>query len=243
MTKQASDYRFGAILAAGGVGSRFTPGGNAQPKQILELAGKPLYFWSLDRLYSHPRIARVVIVAHPSIIESMRAETSGVFSRDKLDLVEGGASRQESVFCGLKRLTQSEPAIDFVLVHDAARPFLSSAMIDKTIDCVIEYGACTVAVPVSDTVKRVKNGTITDTIDRADLYAVHTPQAAKFDWLLSAHEAAIADGISATDDAFVLEHAGRQVRIVEGDRYNIKVTVSQDLILCNALAPNFIGQE
>ena len=245
MTSASSNHRVAAVIAAGGVGSRFASGTKAKHKQCFELKGKPLYMWCVLSFLSNIRITEVVIVAHTEIQNEINAELDAQLSEEKRQrviVIPGGESRQESVFCGLKRLSENSSPPDFVLVHDAARPFIKQKLIDDTIDAVIKYGACTVAVPVSDTIKRVNQGTITETIDRTNLYAVHTPQAGRFDWLMKAHEDAAAKNIAATDDAYILERCNHEVKIVEGDKYNIKVTVPDDLQICTALSDMFVSQ-
>jgi len=201
--------------------------------------------WCLLSFLANERIAEIVIVAHRDIQKQINLELDGQLTgerRQKVSVVPGGKTRQESVFCGLRQLADNAESPDYVLVHDAARPFIKQALIDTTIDAVIKYGACTVAVPVSDTIKKVEQGSVKETLDRSNLYAVHTPQAGRFDWLLKGHEEAALQNIAATDDAYILERANHEVKIVEGDKYNIKVTVPDDLQICAALSDMFLSQ-
>ena len=155
---------------------------------------------------------------------------------EKLSVTTGGATRQASVFNGLKNLSQHTPQPDAVLVHDAARPFITANMIDDVIKCVEKEQACTVGSPVSDTVKRVDDNIIGATVDRTNLVAVQTPQAARFPELLKAHQRAEADGWVTTDDAAIMEMAGYKVNVVLSTRWNIKITTKEDLQICEALA-------
>jgi len=124
---------------------------------------------------------------------------------------------------------------EFVLIHDAARPFLSESAINDVLEKVTECGACSLAVPVSDTVKRAKNNLFIETIDRSDLFLIQTPQSARYVWLLKAHQTAISKGLSTTDDAGLLESAGYSVQLVLGAPANLKITKPGDLALCEAL--------
>lgn len=229
--------RVAAVLVAAGSGNRFTLGDAAEPpKQFLALRGRPLYVWSLSVLVKHGLIDRVVVVTRPDLIEMVREDTREIAGASKIEVTAGGSTRQESVRLGLEHLANERPAFELVLVHDAARPFLSSDIVDAVIQGVTASGACTVGVPVSDTVKVVEKGVIRDTLDRSTLYAVQTPQAARFPWLLEAHRTARGAQLAVTDDAALLEHYGHEVRIVEGSPHNFKVTVRGDLEMCEALA-------
>jgi 2-C-methyl-D-erythritol 4-phosphate cytidylyltransferase len=225
-----------AILVAAGSGSRFSDRQDSgQTKQFLDLRGRPLYAWSLTALLVHSDIDPVVVVTVPEMVAAI--ETA--FSSPKLHVTTGGATRQESVFRGLCYLeTHGKP--DYVLVHDAARPFLDPELIDATIDAVQKYGACTVATPASDTIKKVNGDLISETLDRDQLVLVQTPQAARFDWLIAAHRQAIDLALGTTDDAAVLEAAGHPVAVVHGSRWNIKITRPEDLIVAEALADRIL---
>ena len=231
-----------AIIAAGGLGSRFS---GSKPKQRNLLGGVPIYQWSLARFLEHSAIDAVVVVSHVTILGELEKEIEEIMKSSKLyklSLVAGGQTRQESVYLGLKHLQSLNQVPEYVLVHDAARPFVDNSMIDRTIQAVKSDNACTVGLPVADTIKRVKNGLVTETLDRSELYAVHTPQAAKLDLLLTAHECARRDGVSVTDDAALLELNGSEVKIIPSHRYNIKITVPEDLALCESISHMFIGQ-
>lgn len=250
-------HQIAVVVAAGGIGSRFATGGSIKHKQCLFLNDRPLYMWSVLAFLANTRISRIVVASHQDVIDEIREDIKNYIrapyvvlnpSRDvkrvvsSIEVVPGGKTRQESVFLGLKHLNSEGPTPDFVLVHDAARPFVRQTMINATIDTVIKYGACTVALPVSDTIKRVDGENVTETIDRSKLVAVHTPQAARFDWLLAAHQEAEKNGVAATDDAYILENANHTVKIVESDRYNIKVTVPEDMLICEAISHMFVSQ-
>jgi 2-C-methyl-D-erythritol 4-phosphate cytidylyltransferase len=236
LDKSGRSFSTAAILVAAGSGSRFSSGqSNHRPKQFLELKGQPIYSWALTTLLEHPQIDRVVVATLPEMV----AEIKSAFQSEKLHVTTGGAHRQESVWRGLSYLDEGEkPA--YVLVHDAARPFLDRDLIDATIETVQKYGACTVATPASDTIKRVDGDLISETLDRDQLVLVQTPQAARFDWLIEGHRRAIENGFVTTDDASILEAAGRAVAVVQGSRWNIKITRPEDLIVAEALADRIL---
>ena len=182
------------------------------------------------------RVERVVIVTLSDMVPVVKREAELLKPDKDVQVIAGGASRQASVFKGLEFLETLSPCPKMVLVHDAARPFLTGAMIEQTIVGAQLHGACTTALPARDTVKRIEDGMIIETLDRESLILVQTPQAARFDWLIAAHRKAADHGVAATDDAALLEAAGRRVAIVRGASFNIKITEPEDLILSEALA-------
>lgn len=226
-----------AVLVCAGSGKRF--GDESQsPKQYQLLKGSPVYTWGLRCLLDHERINRVVLVVATDMEEDIKTDVEKWLTKglEKLSVTTGGATRQASVFNGLKLLSQQESLPDAVLVHDAARPFINATILDDVIKCVEKEQACTVGSPVSDTVKRVDDSIIGETVDRTNLVAVQTPQAARFSELFKAHQRAEADGWVTTDDAAIMEMAGYKVSVVLSTRWNIKITTKEDLRICEALA-------
>jgi len=255
-----------AILVAGGSGARF---GHETPKQFLMLKAYEMYIWSLSILYSSDSISDIVVTMPAGFEEAGRKRIAEVFGngtdsgqgncsrQSRVHVVTGGATRQQSVLNALNHLKaiSSEsgqfggtgesgkadmPLYKYVLVHDAARPFISAKIVEDTVQLVTTRGACTVGTPVSDTLKKVVDGLIIETVDRSQLYAVQTPQAAPFDLLLACHEKAAELGIGVTDDAAILEHFGHKVLILPGQNNNIKITVAEDLRAGELLAPLFL---
>jgi 2-C-methyl-D-erythritol 4-phosphate cytidylyltransferase len=229
-----------AILAAAGSGTRLASSTNGQPKQLVNLAGRPIYVWSLLAFAAHPQIATIVVVTLPELICVVEEEVQKLSIKKQVLVVAGGATRQESVYFGLKALDGHSARPEFVLVHDAARPFLNAGLIDACISGVTTYGACTTAVYASDTVKTVESGVIIETLDRQSIVLVQTPQGARFDWLLAAHKIADEKGHGTTDDAALLEYAGRKVAVVAGSPLNIKVTAAADLQMSDILAERLL---
>jgi 2-C-methyl-D-erythritol 4-phosphate cytidylyltransferase len=229
-----------AVVPAAGIGSRFALTDNGRTKQFFKLRGRPTYIWSLSTLTAHELIDAVMLVlssatACKQVQEEVETYLSDAQAR-KVYYTTGGETRQQSVLHGLVALADTERKPDYVLVHDAARPFLTSWLITSSIKAARESGAFTLGVPVTDTIKRIKGGVIQETLDRSDIYAIQTPQGGKFQWLLDAHRKAEQESFSTTDDAAILEYAGHKVIIVDGSAYNIKLTKQEDIRLCEALA-------
>jgi 2-C-methyl-D-erythritol 4-phosphate cytidylyltransferase/2-C-methyl-D-erythritol 2,4-cyclodiphosphate synthase len=205
------------LIVAAGQGSRL---GAETPKQYLCLGGIPILRRSV-MAYRARGPLRVVI--RPDDRALYDAAVAGL---DLLEPVPGGATRQDSVRLGLESLAPLSPAA--VLIHDAARPFVDDATIDRTIDALGAADAAIAALPVVDTLKREDPaGTIGETVPREGLWRAQTPQAFRFDAILAAHRAAAGRGL--TDDAAVAEAAGLTVRLVLGDERNFKITTADDL--------------
>ena len=212
-----------AIIAAGGSGRRL---GTAVPKQLLVIGGRTILERSVAAFASHPRVTDV-IVAVPADLAAAPPPWIGRYERVRV--VEGGSRRQDSVAAAFDRVA---PAADVVLVHDAARPFVSSELITRCIDAAQRFGGAIAALPAIDTVKRVETGddapVIRGTVPRESIYLAQTPQAFRRDVLRDAVATGRA-GVEGTDEAALAEHAGHAVRIVEGDPANVKITTASDL--------------
>ncbi|MDQ6984006.1 MAG: 2-C-methyl-D-erythritol 4-phosphate cytidylyltransferase [Ghiorsea sp.] len=216
--------KVGVLLLAAGSGKRF---GSAIPKQYLEVAGKYLILHALEALAQEPRIAVVqpVIAAGDDLFASIVAHQSWGF--DLLRAVEGGAERSMSMQKGLAALPDD---IDMVAVHDAARANPSKALLKDVLDVAQAHGAAVPSIPVHDTIKRVNaNGKVLVTPDRSSLVAVQTPQVARRDWFEQALEIEKDNLHLHTDDASVLEAAGFDVYISQGEINNRKVTTPADM--------------
>src|SRR5436190_15936928 len=220
--------RIAAIVLAGGRGTR---SGSDLPKQYRELDGEPVIAPSLRLFRGHPQISLVQPVIHADDQTRYAAAARG------LDLpapVLGGSTRQDSVLAGLNALERSEP--DYVLVHDSARPFATSALVDRAIAAVQASGAAIPALPVTDTVKEVDpHERVNKTIDRTRLRLIQTPQAFAYRALLDAHRRAVQDGRhDFTDDAALAEWAGLPVTVFAGEASNIKLTTADDFMKAQA---------
>ena len=206
--------RIAVILVAAGTGSRF---GADTPKQFLPLLGKPVIRHAAETLADHTALIQPVGDTAP-----IAAALEGL---DHLPIVPGGATRQDSVRAGLDALLPHAP--DIVLVHDAARPNIPAGTIEALLAALEHRPGAIPAAPVADTLKRVVDGIITETVPRDGLFRAQTPQAFRFATLLAAHRSGL---IGATDDASLLEAAGERVAIVPGSDDNIKLTYPDDLV-------------
>jgi 2-C-methyl-D-erythritol 4-phosphate cytidylyltransferase/2-C-methyl-D-erythritol 2,4-cyclodiphosphate synthase len=204
--------RIAAILVAAGTGSRF---GGETPKQFLPLAGKPVIRHAAEALLPHVMALQPVGAAAP-----IAAALAGL---DTLPPVPGGATRQASVAAGLEALAEWAP--DIVLVHDAARPVLPPGTVAALLDALRTHDGAIPAAPVADTLKRVADGRIVQTVPRDGLFRAQTPQAFRYGVLRALHAAG---GAGLTDDAALLEAAGHPVATVPGSDDNIKLTYPED---------------
>jgi 2-C-methyl-D-erythritol 4-phosphate cytidylyltransferase/2-C-methyl-D-erythritol 2,4-cyclodiphosphate synthase len=218
-----------AVVVAAGRGLR---AGGDVPKQYRDIAGEPVIRVTLSSLLSHPRIGAVQPVIHPDDADIFRAATAGL---SKLrPPVRGGATRQASVRAGLEALHAGSPGL--VLIHDAARPFLSGALIDRAIAAGERHGAAVPAVAIADTVKKIDgDAMVTETLDRSHLRMVQTPQSFAFDLIMEAHRrAAAVHRDDFTDDAALAEWAGHRVSVFEGEADNVKLTTDDDFVRAEA---------
>ncbi|GEC92622.1 2-C-methyl-D-erythritol 4-phosphate cytidylyltransferase [Brevibacillus brevis] len=212
----------GVVIVAAGSGKRM---GGQRNKLWLPLAGEPILAHTVRLFATHPDIDEVVLV----VSEADHAEVTTWLSAEKLPVVVtlGGAERQDSVRNGLASLSAN---CDYVLVHDAARPFVTRKQISDMIKQVQQDQATIMAVPVKDTIKVVgATGLVESTPARESLWAVQTPQAFRMSLLREAHQAAEAAGKLGTDDAMLVEWLGHSVSIINGSYENIKITTPDDL--------------
>ena len=213
--------RIAVIIVAAGRGHRF---GGEMTKQYLEVHQQPLVRHAVQAFLDHPAIDLILPVIHPDDADILANALGGL---DYLEPVAGGAARQDSVRNGLEGLASSAP--DYVLVHDAARPMVAPALIDRVIEALQDTSGVIPGIAVVDTLKRADDdGIITDTVSRDGLWRAQTPQGFKYADLLAAHRSAI--GQELTDDAAVMEASGYRVAVVLGDENNIKVTTPDDLM-------------
>ncbi len=218
------------ILPAAGLGTRMA---GPQPKQFLALDGVPILIHSLRAFAATPRITGIYVAVRKSETERAEAQVAEYGFAGRVQVVEGGEKRQESV-ANAVRVLPAQPD-DIVLVHDAVRPLIDVATIDRTIDAVAEYGAAIVGLPAVDTIKQVERtahgALITATIPREFVVLAQTPQGARFRLLQHAFADAEADGFLGTDEASLLERAGVPVAVVHGSQVNLKITQPGDLEL------------
>lgn len=210
-----------AVVVAAGRGVRM---GAAVNKVLLPLCGEPVIRHAVRAFCEADEIDGVVVVASADETEQMRAALCGL--EKVCPIVPGGSTRQESVKNGLDALPKEAR---IALVHDGARPLISRELIARCIRQTENCGSAVVCTPVTDTVKVEKDGCVVRTLDRSQLRAVQTPQCFFAGELKAAYEAAARDGVSVTDDASVMEHAGHSVHLLESSEVNFKLTTPEDL--------------
>src|SRR6185437_2035610 len=227
--------RTAAILVAAGRGLRAGAGG---PKQYRMIGGQTVIFRAMAAFCRHPEIGAVQPVLHPDDVAVFNAACEGLKHRAP---TPGGATRQASVHAGLEALASEKP--DTVLIHDAARPFVSRALISRAIEAAERTGAAIPAIAVTDTVKQVDAvGNIEATPERARLRIAQTPQAFNYDVILKAHRRAAREGLGEfTDDAALAEWVGLTVATFEGDVANMKLTTPEDFVREEARLAALLG--
>jgi 2-C-methyl-D-erythritol 4-phosphate cytidylyltransferase/2-C-methyl-D-erythritol 2,4-cyclodiphosphate synthase len=250
-----------AIIAAGGRGQRF---GASQPKQLISVGGRPILERSVEAFASHPSVHAIVVALPQALVDDPPAylrpataaalrEGNGVAWRGKpLRIVTGGERRQDSVANAFRAAGDTT---DVIVIHDAARPFASADLIERTIAAAAKSGAAVAAVQARDTVKRTDGASpgaggrssggaghyVRETIPRDTIYLAQTPQAFRRDVLRRALELGARDGVDATDEAALVELAGLPVSLVDGEASNIKITTADDLLLGEAIARSAAG--
>ncbi|WP_420723976.1 bifunctional 2-C-methyl-D-erythritol 4-phosphate cytidylyltransferase/2-C-methyl-D-erythritol 2,4-cyclodiphosphate synthase [Hwanghaeella sp. LZ110] len=221
-TAPRADCTFHAVIVAAGQGLRV---GGTIPKQYRPLAGVPVLRRTIDQFRTHPGLGKIIVVIGEGQ-EALCAQSLQGLS--DILLQQGGKTRQNSVFRGLQALSNVVSEGELVLIHDAARPFISNALIDRVLMATQKAGAAIPALPVIDTLKQSQNGqTIQATVSRQGLYRAQTPQGFNLEAILDLHRAA-QNGPEATDDAALVELAGGAVQLVEGDAANVKLTTERD---------------
>ncbi len=217
------------IIPAAGEGKRMKAGKN---KQFITLQTIPIIIHTLKVFEQDPLCADIFLVINKAEEEDFKKLIMEHKIKKIKKLVPGGSERQESVYCGLMAIEESE----IVLVHDGARPFVQTQVIHTLFEAAKKYGAATVAVPVKDTIKQVSNEKmVMNTIDRSSLWSIQTPQAFHMELLKQAHDEAREQEFLGTDDASLVERLGKNVYIVDGDYKNIKLTTPEDLIFAEAI--------
>ena len=218
-----------AIVLAAGSGSRMK---SKPKKQFMEIKGKPVIWYSLFE-FEKSRVDEIILVTGKEDIDYCKKEIVEKYNLKKIkNVVAGGSERYESVYNGLKEVTGN-----IVLIHDGARPLINNEIIERSIEGTIKSDACVVGVPVKDTIKRAnKEGYIIDTPNRSELWITQTPQSFKTDLVKMAYKKMKEElekgntTLNITDDAMVVEEfTTNQVRFVQGDYKNIKVTTPEDI--------------
>ena len=217
------NFKVNAIIPAGGTSSRF---GNKN-KLLEKINEKEVIKYTVEA-FEASNVCKIIICANVAIMDDLKEILKDC---KKVQIIEGGATRQASVFNGLKA-----DECDYVLIHDGARPMITTDLINLAIDEVVTKKALTVATKTVDTIKEVQDGKIIRTIDRSKLYNTHTPQAFQYDLIKNAHIKLF--GQSYTDDAGMLEELGQTVYILNGSYKNIKITTQNDIEIAKVYLNN-----
>jgi 2-C-methyl-D-erythritol 4-phosphate cytidylyltransferase len=214
-----------ALIPTAGSGKRM---GSELPKQFLEIRGKPILIYTLEKFDRCTVIDDVILIV-PSDHVGLAEEAIAKWHVEKVhDVIAGGKERQDSVQNGLDRLSDR---VEIVVVHDGVRPFVSVEKISETVASVRQWGGAIMALPAKETMKKATCGWVEETLDRNSIWSVQTPQGFRADWILKGYQKARESGYRATDDAALIERLGYRVAIVMGEEKNIKITTPDDIRL------------
>lgn len=217
------------IIPAAGQGKRMGAGKN---KLLLTLEGVPVLIHTLKVFEADAACSGIILAIHPDDETEFKSLLKEYGIHKVSSLVIGGKERQDSVFNGLKALGSFNGV---VLVHDAARPFIKAETIHTLVEAAGKEGGAIVAVPVKDTIKKALNSKVIETVERSSLWAVQTPQAFRVSVLLEAHNKAMSEHFTGTDESSLVERLPHPVAIIEGDYDNIKLTTPEDLYFAEAI--------
>ena len=218
-----------AVIVAAGKGIRMN---DAVRKQYLPLAGRPLLVHSLTLFEDCNLINKIILVVPEDDFDYCRNNILPMLKR-KINLVAGGKERQDSVYNGLIAVGENN---GIVIIHDGVRPFANKEMLESSIKGAKKHGACIVGVPIQDTLKKISIlNNIEKTIERNNIWLAQTPQAFRYEIIRKAHENAKLKKYTGTDDAFLVEQIGSPVKIVKGNKNNIKITTREDLRLARLM--------
>ncbi|MFJ7649682.1 2-C-methyl-D-erythritol 4-phosphate cytidylyltransferase [Lysinibacillus sp. NPDC097279] len=220
--------QYEVVLPAAGSGKRM---GAGQNKLFLELLGKPILIHTLEVFEQDENCTGIWLAVKPEERAFIREMLSSYGISKVKGLPDGGAERQHSVHSCMKEMEQ----VDIVLVHDAARPFITHAIIANLVQSAHDFGAAIAGVRAKDTMKKVRDGIIEETVDRESLWMIQTPQAFRFDLIVEAEDVAEKVGFLGTDEAMLVERLGHAVHIVESTYENVKMTTKEDLLFGEAI--------
>ena len=221
-----------ALIVAAGTGQRM---GSNTPKQFLLVNDQPLLVYTITAFEKNQNIDSIYVVASKDYLETVKAWKSQFGLNKLINVIEGGNTRQESVYRGLKALKAKND--DIILIHDGARPLVSQDIINENIDSCLKYDAIDTVIKADDTiVHSIDEKTINNIPSRNELYQSQTPQTFRYELILSAHEAALKGEIpNVTDDAKLVISMGKSVHLVAGNKQNFKITTADDLKIFKAL--------
>jgi len=218
-----------AVIVAAGKGIRMN---DTVKKQYLPLTGRPVLSHTLAVFDECNLISKIFLVVSQNDFDYCRNNILPMLNKE-IKLVTGGKERQDSVYNGLIAVGENN---GIVIIHDGVRPFVNKEMLELCLRGAIKHGACIIGVPVQDTLKRISSsGDIEKTIERSNIWIAQTPQAFQYEIIRKAHENAMLKGHAGTDDAFLVEQMGTPVKIIKGNKNNIKITTREDLKIAEAI--------
>ena len=219
--------RITAIIPAAGDGERF-----GEKKQLKLLNGRPLIFHTIQPFVKSELINEIIVVVPKDNVNQLSRDFKSTITSKKIEVVEGGETRQQSVYNGL-RISHEESKL--ICVHDGVRPFVTLALIEKVIKASLEHDGAILAAPSTDTIKKVMGDQILETLPRETIWRAQTPQVFSKPALKEAIQIAIDEKLEGTDEASILEKIGYQIGFVEGSPLNIKITTKEDWIFAKAI--------
>lgn len=225
------DNSLRVVIAAAGLGSRMNSKLN---KQYMMIKGRPVLAYALDTFENFDSVESIVVVANPAEIEYCENEIIKKYAYQKvMGVIPGGRERQDSVWLGMNAF---ENRTGLLAIHDGARPLLTKQLLEELLLAAHRWDAAVPGVLARDTLKMVDDeGFVVNTLNRASIVAVQTPQVFKFEMLWKAFEMAYAEGIYGTDDAFLFEKYIGRVKIVKSDNRNLKITTPEDIAVAQSL--------
>lgn len=233
MNKETNPGKTIAVILGAGRGIRMSPEG--EPKQFLDLEGKPIFLYSVEAFDACPSIDEMLIVVPPGMTGRMKSMLEGRNLRLPLKIMVGGKKRQDSSFKAVQSLSRRGDA-RFVALHDAVRPLISAEIIEEAIREAKKHAAAAVATRTTDTVLEIRGGFIVSIPERDALYNAQTPQVFRCDLIWQAHNAARRDGLlDATDDVQLVLRLGKKVKLVEAPPENMKITTERDIDLASLI--------
>jgi len=227
-----------ALIPAAGQGKRM---GAEKPKALLPLGDRPILVHTLQKFDECPQVDEVLPLLPPGEGMDWAEESVRRFGLKKVyQILPGGEERQDSVYRGLQALRGKA---DWVIIHDGVRPFVSPGLIQQVLSETRRWKAVAVALPASETIKEGSpENEVIRTVDRRRLWMIQTPQSFEYPLILRAHEEARREGFLGTDDASLVERLGLPVKILQGSRFNFKITTPEDLVLAEALLKHWKGK-
>jgi 2-C-methyl-D-erythritol 4-phosphate cytidylyltransferase len=216
-------FNIGVVIVCAGKGKRLS---KTKDKAVLEIKGKPLFYHTFKIFKNIKKIKEIIVVMREKNFSLARK----LMKDKRVKLVRGGKERKDSVYNGLKALSEN---INYVLIHDGARPFIKKRIVFEMIEALKKYPAVICGVKPKDTVKSTEGNYAQKTLNRENLFLVQTPQGFRKDLILKGYVRLKAKNVF--DDAQVLEFLGRKAEIIEGDIFNIKITYPEDLVLAKAI--------